>query len=212
MRIDIALLRLFNRQMWKSRKIRIVVISLLLIALVGFVFYRLLMPGTAFLLLMQDKNSAPVNFEIREEIIPGGQPIPTKIYSPNSGSDRAVLLIHGVHWGGYDEERLVRFAKILTQFGLVVATPDIESLKNYNIHSTATDEIEDCAKWLAQRYPQNKIGMMGISFAGGLSICAAGRPSLRDKISAVFSFGGHGDLDRAIQYLVQQSKSSARVS
>jgi hypothetical protein len=42
---------------------------------------------------------------------------------------------------------------------------------------------------------------MGISFAGGLSIVAAGRPSIRDRIAYVFSFGGHGDLRRALRYL-----------
>ena len=42
---------------------------------------------------------------------------------------------------------------------------------------------------------------MGISFAGGLSLVAAGRPSIRDRVAYVFSFGGHGDLPRALKYL-----------
>jgi hypothetical protein len=42
---------------------------------------------------------------------------------------------------------------------------------------------------------------MGISFAGGLSVVAAGRPALRDKVAYVFSFGGHGDLRRVLRYL-----------
>jgi len=43
--------------------------------------------------------------------------------------------------------------------------------------------------------------MLGISFSGGLSIVAAGRPELRDKVSFVMSFGGHGDLPRVMRYL-----------
>ena len=43
--------------------------------------------------------------------------------------------------------------------------------------------------------------MMGISFAGGLSIVAASRPALRDHVAFVLSFGGHGDLPRTLQYL-----------
>ena len=43
--------------------------------------------------------------------------------------------------------------------------------------------------------------MIGISFAGGLSIVAAGRPSIRDKVAYVVSFGGHGDLGRVLHYL-----------
>ncbi len=43
--------------------------------------------------------------------------------------------------------------------------------------------------------------MMGISFSGGLSIVAAGRASLRDKVAYVFAFGGHDDLPRVLRYL-----------
>ena len=43
--------------------------------------------------------------------------------------------------------------------------------------------------------------MMGISFAGGLSIVAAGRPALRDHVAVVLSLGGHGDLPRTLRYL-----------
>jgi dienelactone hydrolase len=49
--------------------------------------------------------------------------------------------------------------------------------------------------------PDGKIGIVGISFAGGLSIVAAGRPSIRDKVAYVVSFGGHGDLPRVLKYL-----------
>ena len=45
------------------------------------------------------------------------------------------------------------------------------------------------------------VGLMGISFSGGLSIVAAGRPTLRDRVAYVFSFGGHDDLPRVLRYL-----------
>jgi pimeloyl-ACP methyl ester carboxylesterase len=41
---------------------------------------------------------------------------------------------------------------------------------------------------------------MGISFSGGLAIVAAGRLSLRDHLLYVFSFGGHDDLRRVLEY------------
>ena len=49
--------------------------------------------------------------------------------------------------------------------------------------------------------PDGTIGMMGISFSGGLSIVAAGRSTLRDRVAFVMSFGGHGDLVRVMRYL-----------
>jgi dienelactone hydrolase len=52
-----------------------------------------------------------------------------------------------------------------------------------------------------QLAPDGRVGMVGISFAGGLSLVAAGRPSIRDKVAYVVSFGGHGDLERVLKYL-----------
>ena len=49
--------------------------------------------------------------------------------------------------------------------------------------------------------PDGRIGIIGISFAGGLSIVAAGRPSIRDKLAYVLSFGGHADMPRVMRYL-----------
>jgi pimeloyl-ACP methyl ester carboxylesterase len=43
--------------------------------------------------------------------------------------------------------------------------------------------------------------MMGISFSGGLSVVAAGRPGLRDHVAYVVSLGGHDDLPRVLKYL-----------
>jgi dienelactone hydrolase len=64
--------------------------------------------------------------------------------------------------------------------------------------------IEDAALWLSRQSalaPDGRVGLMGISFAGGLSIVAASRPSIRDHVAFVMSFGGHGDLPRTLQYL-----------
>jgi fermentation-respiration switch protein FrsA (DUF1100 family) len=43
--------------------------------------------------------------------------------------------------------------------------------------------------------------MIGISFAGGLSIVAAGRPALQRHVAVVLSIGGHGELPRTLRYL-----------
>ena len=56
--------------------------------------------------------------------------------------------------------------------------------------------IEDGARWWAAR--SGSIGIIGISFGGGLSIVAASRLS---DVEWVLSFGGHGDLSRTLRYL-----------
>jgi dienelactone hydrolase len=46
-----------------------------------------------------------------------------------------------------------------------------------------------------------RIGMIGISFSGGLSIVAAARPAIRNGVAFVMAFGGHADLPRTLKYL-----------
>ena len=132
-------------------------------------------------------------------------PIDGRRYRPANGpSRRTVTLVPGVHMDGIREARLVGMAEDLAASGfevLTVATPD---LQRFRITPTSTDIIEDAASWLATQNPaggDGKIGMLGISFSGGLSIVAAGRPALRDKVAFVMSFGGHGDLQRVMRYL-----------
>jgi hypothetical protein len=84
---------------------------------------------------------------------------------------------------------------------MAMALPDLQA---YRITPGATDVIEDAVKWMSERpdlAPDGHIGIVGISFAGGLSISAASRPSIRDKVAFVVSFGGHGDLGRVMRYL-----------
>ena len=134
-------------------------------------------------------------------------PIDVRLYRPATGTPRrAVTLVPGVHMDGIREARLVGMAEDLAASGfavLTVATPD---LQRFRITPESTDIIEDAAKWLASQQPDGgKIGMLGISFSGGLSIVAAGRPELRDRVNFVMSFGGHGDLQRVMRYLCSGS-------
>jgi dienelactone hydrolase len=133
-----------------------------------------------------------------------GGTLRARLYTPRGRSVRAVLLVPGVHAAGVDEPRLVGFARDLASMGHTVLTAELEDLTRYRITPRTTDMIEDAASWLSRQQalaPDGHIGMMGISFAGGLSIVAAGRPSIRDRVSFVLSFGGHGDLPRTLQYL-----------
>ncbi len=131
-------------------------------------------------------------------------PIPARLYQPDGASRRAVLLTPGVHAMGVDEPRLKGLAADLARSGLTVLTVALPDLVHYRFAPQSVDEIEDAAGWLAGRSdlaPDGRVGLMGISFAGGLSVVAAGRPSLRNHVAYVFSFGGHGDLPRVLRYL-----------
>ena len=127
-----------------------------------------------------------------------------RVYAPLQTSRQTVLLVSGLHAAGIDEPRLVGLARELAETRLTVVTPEIPELSRFEITPTLTDQIERTAVWLATQSglaPTGRIGMMGISFSGGLSVVAAGRPSLRNHVSYVFAFGGHDDLPRVLRYL-----------
>jgi hypothetical protein len=139
-------------------------------------------------------------------------PVDARLYRPTAGaSRRAVTLVPGVHMDGIRESRLVGMAEDLAASGFTVLTVASPDLQRFRITPESTDIIEDAALWLASGpsgaplAADGKIGMLGISFSGGLSIVAAGRPRLRDKVSYVMSFGGHGDLPRVMKYLCSGS-------
>jgi dienelactone hydrolase len=87
---------------------------------------------------------------------------------------------------------------------MFVLTPEVKDLTEYRVTASATNAIEDAAVWIAkqpERFGRRRIGLIGVSFSGGLAIVAAGRPALRDRTAYVLSFGGHGNLPRVLTYL-----------
>jgi dienelactone hydrolase len=127
-----------------------------------------------------------------------------RLYEPAGRHARAALLTSGLHASGIDEPRLVRLAQQIAASHIAVVTPDIPELSRFEIAPAITDAIEDAGVWLASDAalaPDHTAALMGISFSGGLSIVAAGRPSLAGRVAYVLSLGGHDDLARVLRYL-----------
>jgi dienelactone hydrolase len=141
----------------------------------------------------------------RRETIPSRfGPLRARLYTPKTHTDGALLLTPGVNALGIDEPRLVAFARHLASSGFIVLSPELPDLSRYLVTARSTDMLEDAAVWFSNRTELtrgHKIGIAGISFAGGLSMVAAGRPSLRGRIGFVFSLGGHANFQRVVRYL-----------
>jgi pimeloyl-ACP methyl ester carboxylesterase len=59
--------------------------------------------------------------------------------------------------------------------------------------------------YLAQRHDVvsgNRVGLLGFSFAGGLSLIAASHPETQRHLKYVTSVGGHYDLSNVMQFLI----------
>jgi len=133
----------------------------------------------------------------------GGTLMRARAYVPATRPRQTVLLVSGLHPAGIDEARLTHLARTLAESNVLVVTPDIPELSRFDITTHLTDRIEAAAVWLARESgfaADGRIGLLGVSFSGGLAVVAAGRPSLRGRLRYVFSFGGHDDLRRVLEY------------
>jgi len=168
----------------------------------GFIIRAADLPGTAATLAAW--RTTPLTRDADFTVPTRAGDIPARFYRPSRQTRRTMLLIPGVHRDGINESRLVGLAEDLAATGFGVLTVAAPDLQRYRITPQVTDVIEDAVKWTADQ-PQyrtdGKIGILGISFSGGLSIVAAGRDSIKDRVAFVMSFGGHGDLSRAMHYL-----------
>jgi fermentation-respiration switch protein FrsA (DUF1100 family) len=127
-----------------------------------------------------------------------------RIYEPATRRARTMLLIGGVHAKGIDEPRLVKLAGDFAVAGTPVVTAEIDDLLHYRITPRLTDALEDAILWVgADRglTADGRLGVFGVSFAGGLSIVAAGRPKAAPHVAYVVSFGGHGSLPDVVRFL-----------
>jgi len=124
-------------------------------------------------------------------------------------ADRArgtgIVVAHGVHYRGIDEARLTPFARGLAESGLVVLTPELAELADYRISAASVSVIRSSVAYLASDHVHvegDRVGLLGFSFAGGLSLVAAEAPETARRLSFVTSVGGHHDLRRVLRFLI----------
>jgi dienelactone hydrolase len=132
--------------------------------------------------------------------LPGGE-ARARVYTPVGVSDPpGVVLVHGVHRLGIDEPRLQRFARAVAAAGVVVFTPEVQEIADYRIDPRSIDTIGAAAAALRARLGHGRVGVMGMSFAGGLSLLAAADPRFAADIGFVVAVGAHDDLARVLRF------------
>jgi dienelactone hydrolase len=127
-------------------------------------------------------------------------PVPARFFTPRGvTSAPGVVLVHGVHRLAIEEPRLMRFARAIASSGVVVLTPEVREIADYTVDVRSVDTIGAAAHALRERIG-GRAGVMGMSFAGGLSLLAAADPRFHDDIGFVVSIGGHHDLERVSRF------------
>lgn len=133
------------------------------------------------------------------------RPIAARSYTPRGVSDPpGVLLVHGVHAQGIGEPRLREFAQVMASAGVEVVTPQIGPLTRYDITPEATQRIGEASAAYADRLEQPDVGVIGISFSGGLALLAATHEDYAERIGFVLAVGAHHDLARVLRWYASE--------
>jgi pimeloyl-ACP methyl ester carboxylesterase len=111
-----------------------------------------------------------------------------------------IVVLDGIHRAGIEEPRLINFARALCGAGIEVMTPQLQDLADYRVTPATIDTIGDSAVLLGAKMGQPKVGILGLSFGGGLALLAAAQPEFSDKIGFVVAVGAHDDMIRVARF------------
>ncbi len=126
-----------------------------------------------------------------------------RFYLPKDLPDAPGMVVcHGVHHLGIDEPRMVKFARAIASAGVVVLTPELKEIADYRIDPKSIQTIGRAAIMLKERVHRSGVGVLGLSFAGGLSLLAAADPDFAPAIEFVVAVGAHDDLERVAEFFV----------
>jgi pimeloyl-ACP methyl ester carboxylesterase len=127
-------------------------------------------------------------------------PLRYRMYAPQDvKSPGGIVLLHGVHHLGIEDPRMWNLARALAGAGTLVMTPELQDLADYRVTARTIDVIGDSAVVLSKRMDR-AVGVIGLSFAGGLALLAADRSEFRDQIGYVVAIGAHDDMGRVARF------------
>jgi dienelactone hydrolase len=124
-----------------------------------------------------------------------------RLYTPlRSKHAPAIIVLHGVHYLGIDEPRLENFATAMAACGIQVLTPELPDIKDYQVGANSIATIGESAEWLTHTDGGRPVGVLGLSFSGGLSLLAAADPEYQEDIRFVMAVGSQDEMSRVAAY------------
>jgi len=129
-------------------------------------------------------------------------PVRARLYLPAGvAHPPGMVVVHGIHHLGIDEPRLMSFSRAAAGGGFAVLTPEIDALADYHVDADSMATIGESPGWLQQRLGTGPVTVVGVSFAGGLSLLAACDPRYAPHIRALVLMGAYDDLGRVSRFL-----------
>jgi pimeloyl-ACP methyl ester carboxylesterase len=197
----------------KTRKRLVYLIALLLAVTSGGLMVRRAgddhLRAMAVLARLADRNAQgfpaefaahPFTEEVGVADTPHG-PLKFRLYRPQGVEHLGgMVLLHGIHRAGIEEPRLMNFARTMAGAGIEIMTPELQDLADYRVTPRTVDVIGDAAVVLAQKMGLPKVGVVGLSFGGGLALLAASKPEYAGSIGLVVAVGAHDDMNRVARF------------
>ena len=123
-----------------------------------------------------------------------------RLYVPNRHPNApALVVLHGVHHLGIDEPRLVSFASAMASCGVRVLTPELPGIKDYHVDRNSVQVIGESTRWFS-RQAGGPVGVLGLSFSGGLALVAAAEPQYSPDFKFVVAVGSQDAMDHVATY------------
>ena len=134
------------------------------------------------------------------QIRSAGGVIHARLYRPvRHPNAPGLVVLHGVHYLGMNEPRLMGFANAMASCGLQVLTPELPGIRDYHIDASSVRVIGESTKWFAQQ-TGGPVGVMGLSFSGGLALVAARDPVYKPEFKFVFAVGAQDSMEHVAQF------------
>jgi pimeloyl-ACP methyl ester carboxylesterase len=76
----------------------------------------------------------------------------------------------------------------------------VDELADFSLTKNSAVVISDAVHELARRSDKAKVGLLGLSFAGSMSLIAASDPAVARQLSVVISIGGDDNLRRVLEF------------
>jgi pimeloyl-ACP methyl ester carboxylesterase len=95
----------------------------------------------------------------------------------------------------------MNFARAAASSGFTVLTPELADLADYRVDGPSIGTIGESTAWLQERLGTGPVTVVGVSFAGGLSLLAACDPRYAPHIRALVLMGAYDNLGRVVRFL-----------
>jgi dienelactone hydrolase len=197
-----------------TRKQKVFIFLFVIVASFGLIGAVLLHPvgphlrATSLMLRFSNPKAGGIaasfaNHPIKEEngsALTAHGPLRYRLYIPEGVKNPGgVVLLHGVHHLGIEDPRLWNLARAMASAGVLVMTPELQDLADYRVTARTIDVIGDSTIVLSTR-TNRSVGLIGLSFAGGLALLAADRKEYAPNVGFVLAIGAHDDMSRVARF------------